>query len=93
MLWAVWLYEQGLLAGSNWNNGSNCGSRYRNANNYRWVNLVNYIYFVNIVYSMKTKLIRVKEDTYKALTALGKKGESYDDIIRKYLPKEVYKDD
>jgi hypothetical protein len=25
-----------LLAGGNWNNGTNCGSRYRNANNYRW---------------------------------------------------------
>jgi hypothetical protein len=25
-----------LLAGGNWNNGTNCGSRSRNANNYRW---------------------------------------------------------
>lgn len=25
-----------LLAGGNWNNAANCGSRYRNANNYRW---------------------------------------------------------
>lgn len=39
---------------------------------------------------METKLIRVKEDTYDALTSLGTKGESFDDIIRKYLPKEAY---
>lgn len=25
-----------LHAGSNWNNGTNCGSQCRNANNYRW---------------------------------------------------------
>ena len=25
-----------LLAGSNWDNGTNCRSRSRNANNYRW---------------------------------------------------------
>jgi hypothetical protein len=25
-----------LLAGANWNNGTNSGSRSRNANNYRW---------------------------------------------------------
>ena len=25
-----------LHAGGNWNNGTNCGSRCRNANNYRW---------------------------------------------------------
>ncbi len=25
-----------LLAGSNWNNGTNCRSQSRNANNYRW---------------------------------------------------------
>ena len=25
-----------LLAGGNWNNGSNAGSQCRNANNYRW---------------------------------------------------------
>ena len=25
-----------LIAGSNWNNEANCGSRSRNANNYRW---------------------------------------------------------
>lgn len=25
-----------LIAGGNWNNGANCGSRSRNANNYRW---------------------------------------------------------
>jgi len=36
------LYRQGgygdikLLAGGNWNNGTNCRSRCRNANNYRW---------------------------------------------------------
>ena len=39
---------------------------------------------------METKLIRVKEDTYNALTNLGNKGESYDDIIRKHLPKGAY---
>ena len=41
---------------------------------------------------MKTRLIRVKEDTYNALTNLGSKGESYDTIIRKYLPREVFED-
>lgn len=25
-----------LLAGSNWDNGTNCSSQSRNANNYRW---------------------------------------------------------
>jgi hypothetical protein len=25
-----------LLAGGNWNNGTNCSSQSRNANNYRW---------------------------------------------------------
>lgn len=25
-----------LIAGSNWTNGSNSGSRYRNANNYKY---------------------------------------------------------
>jgi len=25
-----------LIAGGNWNNAANCGSRSRNANNYRW---------------------------------------------------------
>jgi hypothetical protein len=25
-----------LIAGGNWNNGTNCSSRYRNLNNYRW---------------------------------------------------------
>ncbi len=25
-----------LIAGGNWNNAANCGSRCRNANNYRW---------------------------------------------------------
>ena len=25
-----------LLAGMNWNNGTNCGSQRQNANNYRW---------------------------------------------------------
>jgi len=25
-----------LLAGGNWNNGTNCRSQCRNANNYRW---------------------------------------------------------
>lgn len=25
-----------MLAGANWNNGTNSGSRSRNANNYRW---------------------------------------------------------
>jgi len=25
-----------LLAGGNWTNATNAGSRYRNANNYRW---------------------------------------------------------
>ena len=29
-------HKNGLLAGGNWNNGTNCGSRSRNANNYRW---------------------------------------------------------
>jgi len=28
--------DEGLLAGGNWNNGTNAGSRARNANNYRW---------------------------------------------------------
>src|SRR5574343_818496 len=30
------LTDRWLLAGGNWNNSSNCGSRARNANNYRW---------------------------------------------------------
>ena len=29
-------YVEALIAGGNWNNATNAGSRYRNANNYRW---------------------------------------------------------
>jgi hypothetical protein len=29
-------HVEALIAGGNWNNGTNCGSRSRNANNYRW---------------------------------------------------------
>jgi len=38
MLQAMSLSERAdrLIAGGNWNNGTNCGSRSRNANNYRW---------------------------------------------------------
>lgn len=36
---------------------------------------------------MKYKTIRVKETTYNALTELGKKGDSFDDIINQILPK------
>lgn len=58
-----------------------------------WNNGVNYIYFVNIINIMETKLIRVKKDTYHALMSLGKKGESFDTIIRRHLPPGAYKDD
>jgi len=36
------LTGQWLLAGANWNNGTNAGSRARNANNYRWNTNSNY---------------------------------------------------
>ena len=29
-------YVEALIAGGNWNNAANAGSRSRNANNYRW---------------------------------------------------------
>lgn len=41
---------------------------------------------------MEYKQIRVKKDTWDALTKLGQKGESYDDIIRRYLPKNAFED-
>jgi hypothetical protein len=35
MSFKVWV-QSSLLAGMNWNNGTNCGSQSQNANNYRW---------------------------------------------------------
>ena len=32
-----------------------------------------------------TKQIKIKDDTYKELTNLGKKNETYDDIIKKCM--------
>ncbi len=47
------------------------------------------------IYSMKKNeaygytTISVKKDTYNALTELGTKKTSYDDIIQKLLPKKM----
>jgi len=35
----------------------------------------------------KTKYIKVSEETHQALTDLGRKGESYDAIIRRLIEK------
>ena len=35
-----------------------------------------------------TKAIKVKDDTYEKLSAIGKKNDTYDDIIRRLLEME-----
>jgi predicted CopG family antitoxin len=37
---------------------------------------------------MPKKWIRIEEDTHKRLVELGGKAETFDEIIRRYLPKE-----
>jgi predicted CopG family antitoxin len=38
--------------------------------------------------TQSSKLIKVKNDTYAKLSELGKKSDTYDDIIRRLLEKE-----
>jgi predicted CopG family antitoxin len=40
----------------------------------------------------KGKTIRIKTSTYKRLESIGRKGETFDDLIQKLLDKEAKKE-